>query len=122
MANIKKEKAFYKNNQGGFVMQKVFVMYKLKPGVKIEDYRKWSITLDQVVTPFQPKVHRFEVYEIEGTDKGEITYQIVEDIDVESWEAWQEVTASEGMKEVVKTWDNYGDSSTMKVLYGKKIK
>ena len=33
-------------------MQKVFVMYRLKPGVKIEDYRKWSISLDQKVTPF----------------------------------------------------------------------
>jgi len=103
-------------------MQKVFVMYKLKPGVKIEDYRKWSTTVDQVITPFQPNVYRFEVYEIEGTDKGEITYQIVEDIDVESWEAWQAVTSSEGMKEVVRTWDNYGDSSTLKIIYGNKIK
>jgi hypothetical protein len=103
-------------------MEKVFVMYKLKPGVTIEEYRKWSISLDQKVTPFQPGVHRFEVYEIAGSDKGAPAYQIVEDIDVESWETWQKVTASEGMKEVMKTWGKYGDESTIMAIYGKKIK
>ena len=103
-------------------MQKVFVMYKLKPGVSIEEYRKWSISLDQKVTPFMPGVHRFEVYEIEGAEKGEPQYQIVEDVDVDSWEAWQKVVASEAMKEVVETWGNYGDESTLRMIYGKKIK
>ena len=103
-------------------MQKVFVMYKLKPGVKMDDYRKWSVSLDQKVTPFQLGCHRFEVYEIEGAEKGEPEYQIVEDIDVESREAWQKVVDSEEMKEVVTTWGNYGDESTLKVIYGKKIK
>ena len=103
-------------------MQKVFVMYKLKPEVSIEDYRKWSVSLDQKVTPFQPGVYRFEVYEIEGAEKGESPYQIIEDIDVESFEQWQEVVSSEAMKEVVTTWSNYADESTLKVIFGKKIK
>ena len=103
-------------------MQKVFVLYRLKPGVKLEDYRKWSVNKDQKTTPFQPSVHRFEVYEIEGAEKGQSPYQIVEDIDVESWEAWQKVVKSEGMKQVVETWGKYGDESTLTVIYGKKIK
>ena len=103
-------------------MQKVFVMYKLKPGVKIEDYRQWSRTLDQTVTPFQPGVHRFEVYEIEGAENGESPYMIVEDVDVESWETWQKVLGSDAMKEVVKSWGEYGDESTLTVIYGKKVK
>lgn len=102
-------------------MQKVFVLYKLKPGVSIEDYRKWSVSLDQKVTPFQPGVHRFEVYEIEGAEKGKSPYMIVEDVDVESWEAWQKVVAGDAMKEVVKTWGDYGDESTLTVIYGKKV-
>ena len=40
-------------------MIKVFVMYKLKPGVSLEDYWKWSIEVDQKITPFQPGVYRF---------------------------------------------------------------
>ncbi|MCL5986545.1 MAG: hypothetical protein M1371_08280 [Actinobacteria bacterium] len=103
-------------------MQKVFVMYKLKPGVTLEEYRKWSISMDQKVTPFQPGVHRFEVYEIEGADKGDPPYQIVEDIDVDSWEEWQAVVNSDAMKEVIQTWGSYGDESSLAVVYGKKIK
>ncbi len=103
-------------------MQKVFVMYKLKPGVTIDEYRKWSISLDQKVTPFQAGVHRFEVYKIEGAEKGESPYQIVEDIDVESWEAWQKTLQGKGMKEVIETWGNYGDESTLVMIYGGKIK
>jgi hypothetical protein len=103
-------------------MQKVFVMYRLKPGVDIEEYRKWSISLDQKVTPFEPGVHRFEVYEIEGAEKGQSPYQIVEDIDVESWEEWQKTMNGEGMKEVIETWGKYGDESTLVMIYGKKIK
>jgi hypothetical protein len=103
-------------------MQKVFVMYKLKPGVSIADYRKWSTGLDQKVTPFQPGVHRFEVYEIQGAEKGESPYMIVEDIDVDSWEAWQKTVNGEGMREVVKTWNDYGDASTLITIYGKKVK
>ena len=103
-------------------MKKVFVMYRLKPGVSIEEYRKWSVSLDQKVTPFQPGVQRFEVYEIEGAEKGESPYMIIEDVDVDSWEAWQKVVNSDEMKEIVKTWSNYGDESTLKTIYGKKIK
>ena len=103
-------------------MEKVFVMYKLKPGVSIEEYKEWSLRLDQKVTPFQPGVYRFEVYEIEGAEKGESPYMIIEDVDVDSWENWQKVVAGDGMKEVVNTWSDYADESTLVTVYGKKIK
>ena len=103
-------------------MQKVFVMYKLKPGVTIEEYREWSTSVDQKITPFQPGVHRFEVYEIEGAEKGKPEYQIVEDIDVESWEEWQKTLSGEEMKKVVESWGQYGDESPLMVMYGRKIK
>lgn len=103
-------------------MEKVFVLYKLKPGVSIEQYRNWSVNLDQKVTPFQPGVHRFEVYEIKGAEIGESPYRIIEDVDVDSWDEWQKVMASDAMKEILETWDNYGDRSTIIALYGKKIK
>lgn len=103
-------------------MIKVFVMYKLKMGVSLEDYWKWSIELDQKITPFQPGVYRYEVFTIEGAKKGESPYQIVEEIEIESFEQWQEVVNSEAMKEVVKTWQNYADESSVKTIYGKKVK
>ena len=67
-------------------------------------------------------MHRFEVYEIEGAAKGKSPYQIVEDIDVESFKQWQKVVSSEAMKEVVTTWSNYAGESTVKLIFDKKIK
>jgi len=103
-------------------MKKVFAMYRLKPGVSIEEYKKWSVEVDQKITPFQPGVHRFEAYEIQGAEKGESPYMIVEDIDVDSWEDWQKVIKSDEMKEVMQAWPEYGDESTAVVIYGEKIK
>lgn len=62
------------------------------------------------------------MYEIEGAEKGKSPYMIVEDIDVNSWEAWQKVVASDAMKKVVSEWGNYGDDSTLTVIYGNQIK
>lgn len=102
-------------------MQRVFVMYKLKPGAKMEEYKKWSREVDQKITPNQPSVHRFEVYEIKGAEKGSSPYNIVEDIDVESFDKWQQTLKSKGMKKVVAEWDNYGDGSTVVMVFGEKI-
>jgi len=103
-------------------MKKVLVMYKLKKGVSLEDYWKWSTELDQKITPFQPGVYRYEIFAIEGCKQGESPYHIVEEIEIDSFEQWQEVVNSEPMKEVVKTWANYADESSLTTIYGKKIK
>ena len=102
-------------------MQRVFVMYKLKPGVSMDDYRKWSQEVDQKITPHQPGVKSFKVFEIKGAEKGTPPYQIVEDIEVESWEAWQKVVSGEGMKKVITEWNNYGDADTLIAVYGDQI-
>lgn len=102
-------------------MQRVFVMYKLKRGVSMDDYKKWSKEVDQKITPYQSGVKSFKVFEIKGTDKGTPPYQIVEDIEVESWEAWQKVVEGEEMKKVVSDWNNYGDTATLTIVYGDQI-
>lgn len=75
-------------------MQRVFVMYGLKPGADVDRYARWSKTGDQTTTPFQPGVDGFEVCLFKGAEKGEPVYQIVEDIEVESCEAWQETVGA----------------------------
>ena len=103
-------------------MQKVFVMYKLRPGVSIERYMEWSRTVDQVITPFQPGIQRFEVYRIKGAEKGQSPYDIVEDMEVDSWEAYQETVAGPGMARVVKDWNELADPNSAVVIFGDKIK
>jgi len=102
-------------------MQRVFVMYKLKDGVSVESYKKWSREVDQKITPKQPGIHRFDVYEIKGGQNGEAPYHIVEVIDVENWEVWQKVLKSEAMNRVTNEWGNYGDESSVVMIYGEKI-
>jgi len=52
----------------------------------------------------------------------QLPYDIVEDIEVDSWEEWQKTVAGPGMAQIVKDWDNYGDGSTMVMIYADKIK
>ena len=103
-------------------MQKVIVLYNLKPGVQLEDYMEFSRAIDQVITPFQPGVIRFEVYAVKGSDRPETPYQIMEDIEVESWEAWQATLNGAGMKKVLEEWEKYGDGSSVVTLFGDKVK
>ncbi len=103
------------------ITEEVFVMYNLRPGVKFEDYKRWSHTLDRVTTPFQPGVIRFEVYQITGALEGEPTCQIVEDVEMDSWEAFQALLTGEDMKQVMAEWGNYADSASLKIIHGTKV-
>ncbi len=67
-------------------MQKIFVMYRLAEGVSMDEYRKWSTTVDQIITPMQDSVIRFMPCEILGSDREDARIQIVEDIEVDSYE------------------------------------
>ena len=87
----------------------------------MDEYKKWSKEVDQEITPNQPGVKSFKVFEIKGAEKGTSPYQIVEDIQVESWDAWQKTVGGEGMKKVVAEWDNYGDAKTLTMVYGNQI-
>ena len=103
-------------------MQRVLIMYNLKPGINIEEYKKWSREVDQTTTPFQPGVWRFEVFEIKGSNKEKAPFQIVEVVEVESYSQWEKAVAGEGMKKVVQDWAKFGDESSLFVVYGDKIK
>lgn len=102
-------------------MQKVFVSYKLKQGVSLERYTAWSREVDQRITPGQDGIIRFEVYAIEGADKGAPFCQIVEDIEVESWEVFSKTVAGPGMSYIIETIKDLVDESTMQTVYGSRI-
>lgn len=102
-------------------MQKIFVMYRLKKGVTIDQYKQWSKEIDQRITPGQPGMIRFEVYEIKGADKGEPFVEVVEDIEVEDFDAWMETCRQAGMAYVQETIESLIDESTLKIVYGERI-
>jgi hypothetical protein len=95
-------------------------MYRLKSGMERE-YRAWSSEVDQRITPGQPGMIRFEVYEIAGADRGEPFVDIVEDIEVEDFDAWMETTRKPGMAYVMGTIGRYIEEDSMRVIYGSRL-
>ena len=102
-------------------MNKIFVLYNLRDGVTLDEFAKWSREVDQVITPRQNGCHRFEVYAIEGAEDGEPRYQIVEDIEVESWAVWKETLAGDGMRPVLNDFPKYVDTDSVHLIYGQRV-
>src|ERR1700733_6747907 len=90
-------------------------MYNLKKGVSMEDYKKYSRDLDQVVTPKQPGVKSFKIYEVKTTDGQTPKFQIFEIIDGDSWESWEKVLKSDAFKQVVDEWPGDPESVVMTI-------
>ena len=109
-------------------MSKVVVIYKLKPGATMEQYKKFSKEIDQIITPKQKVVEKFEVFEVtdylQGSgapEKKNPPYQIIEIIDVKDFGEWVKTTQSEGFKKVTDGWAKVGDGGTLVMLGGEKI-
>ena len=102
-------------------MQKIFVMYRLKDGVSMETYKAWSREIDQRITPGQPGMIRFEVYAIEGAEKGDPFVQVVEDIEVIDAREWFATAGKPGMAYIQETIADLVDFSTLQVIYGSRI-
>ena len=100
---------------------KVFVIYNLKEGVDVEEYKRWSREVDQPTTSNMPGCHSFVVYLVRGEASGKTFPMVVEDIDVESWESWQETLKSEAFSQVMEEWPLYGVGKSAITVYCEKI-
>ncbi len=102
-------------------MQRLFIMYRLKAGARMQDYWKYSKEVDQPTVRRQEGVHSFEVFEITGSDKGKPDIDIAESLLVDSYEKWVDITKSDAMKKNVVEWGKLGDEGSLKILIGKKV-
>ncbi len=102
-----------------FCMVHIFMMYKVLPG-KMEEYRKHSRLVDQPTLRQQPGIRNFIVYEIKGS-QGKLPYDIVEDIEVDGWDAFLKVAASEAGKKLGEMWKQYCDEPSQIIVYGDPI-
>jgi len=105
-------------------MEHMFTLFKLREGVSMEDYRKWSKEVDQKLVHVHPAYKSFEVYEVEGSDVGEdneTPFDVVESIVVKSRKDWEDAIKGEALKKVVEEWPRYADASTAVTFFVKKI-
>lgn len=108
-------------------MVKVFCMYRLKDGVTREDYERWSREVDQQIIPRLDGCTRFETYAIDAADDSinegnrQAAYDYIDDIEVESWEAWQASLTGPAGAEVVRQWLTYADLDSVTIVYGHRV-
>ena len=98
-------------------MQKIVNLFKLKPGISVEEYMKWSREVDQKTVRQQKGVSKFEVFVVKGSNTNE-PYQILEVMEAESFEVWQKILETDVMKNVLKQWDKLADGSSVITYYG----
>ena len=72
-------------------MQKVFITYRLAPGVSMDAYKEWSRTVDQRITPFQDSIDGFVPWQILGGEPDDTGVDIIEEITIEDWDAYQKM-------------------------------
>lgn len=101
-------------------MERVFVSYTLKAGIAREEYAAFSREVDQVITASQPGVLRFDVHVVEEASDGDgagatAPVDVVETLDVASWDAWQRVVASEPMAPVREAFAKVVDTASVQM-------
>jgi hypothetical protein len=107
--------------KGSSDMLQMVAFYRLKPSVSMEDYWKWSVETDQPITSAQPGVRKFEAYQTTHSGEGPHHYDVVEVIEVDSWEAWEQVAKLPAMKKVVDEWPLYCDGASVLLARLRKI-
>ena len=99
-------------------MQIMIMVYNLKDGVSLEDYKKFSLEVDQPLVNSFDAVKEFNVHFVLGPEK---IWDLFEVIKVDSYSAWDEISKGEIMKKHEKEWLKYVDENSVKLVYGEKI-
>ena len=100
---------------------KVFVFYNLKEGVDIDEFKKWSREVDQPTCNKMPACHSFEVFLVKGEMSEKQFPRVVENINVESWDAWQTTLKSDAFSQIMEEWPQFGDAESAITVYCEKI-
>jgi len=100
---------------------RVFSFYRLNEGVDIDEFMAWSRRVDQPTCQRMESCLSFEVFLVRGEKRGQDFYDVVEDIEVESWQAWQDTLTSPEFEQVSIDWPKYGDESSLLIVHCDKI-
>ena len=100
---------------------RVFTFYNLRPDVEVADFLEWSRTVRGGTCARMPACHSFEVFLVNREVDGIPTHQVVEVIDVESWDKWQETLTSDAFSQVSNEWPRYAVESSLISVQAERI-
>lgn len=93
---------------------KVFISYKLLPTASVESFEKWSREVDQPTLLEQPAVSGYQVFKVRPDDESAPAHYL-EEIDVESGEAWDRTLESPPVVRLLKEWESFCDGDSIVV-------
>jgi hypothetical protein len=94
----------------------------LRLGVPSVDFERFSATVDQPTCLAHDVVQGFDAYVVVRRDPGAPSVDIVEVMQVRSWDEWVSVRDnSPTMKKVVEGFEALVDPAAVKTLFGRRI-
>lgn len=100
---------------------RIFVLYRLREGVTLDDYRRWSIDDDQPTLRSFAQITDFQVFRTTLADGAAGPFEIVETIEVSDATAWSEVVGAEAIKALQPSFDRFVDPVSLCILHTEAI-
>lgn len=102
--------------------ERIIVTYRLRPGVTIADYTRWSLAVDQPASRRQPGVLGFEPHAVQGTlDGSDAGFDVFELVTVDRWEAFPTMLTADSMAEVGASIGDFVDLASIRVVHGSPV-
>jgi hypothetical protein len=94
----------------------------LRPGVPRDEFVRFSATVDQPICLAQDVVHRFDAFAVVHRDPGAPSVDIVEVMEVSSWERWVEVRDNlAAMKPVIEGFERLVDPGSVRTIFATRV-
>jgi hypothetical protein len=94
----------------------------LRPGVAQQQFVKFSATVDQPMCLAQDVVLGFDAFAVVRRDPGAPAVDIVEVMEVASWDRWVDVRDNlEGLKPVTEGFEALVDPATVRTIFGTRV-
>ena len=99
-------------------MQTILMVYNLKKGVNLEDYKEYSLKVDQPLVNNMKSVKEFNVFFVLGPEK---VWDIFETILIDDWDSFDRESQTDEMLEADREWREWIDEDSLKIVYGERI-
>jgi hypothetical protein len=94
----------------------------LRDGVSQHEFTRFSANVDQPICLAQQVVHGFDAFAVVRRDPDAPAVDIVEVMEVESWEKWVQVRDNlEAMKPVMQGFERLVDPAAVRTIFAKRV-
>jgi hypothetical protein len=95
----------------------------LRPGVAQADFTRFSAEVDQPICLAQDVVLGFDAFAVVRRDPGAPAVDIVEVMEVSSWERWVQTRDHlDALKPVTEGFDRLVDPATVRTIFGRRVR